>query len=92
MVITLVDSNGKTFYEHPREICYRLHPTSEWTAGELLTENYWFIMPAKVPEGAVEVRIGPYDVDKNELQSFASKLEGKVDGDGRVKLETFEPY
>ncbi|OIO37485.1 MAG: hypothetical protein AUJ72_04480 [Candidatus Omnitrophica bacterium CG1_02_46_14] len=92
MALTLVDSKGQTFYQYGRNICYRIHPTSEWNAGELVTENYWFIMPGKVPQGAIEVRMGGYDVDKIERQDFVSKIKGKVDDNGRVKLETFEPY
>ncbi len=92
MAITLVDSKGQTFYQYYRNICYRLHPTNEWNAGDIVSENYWFIMPAKVPEGAIEVRMGCYDLDKKEKQNFVSKIEGKIDDDGRVKLEVFEPY
>ena len=92
MILTLVDSRGNTFYEYTRHLCYRLYPTSEWNPGDTVVENYWFIMPQEVPEGAVEVRVGAMDMDKMEAQSFASKMEGKVDAYGRVKLETFEPY
>ena len=91
-VITLVDSRGNTFYEYKHYLCYRLNPTNEWNNGDIVVENFWFVMPSNVPQGAIEVRMGFLDMDKMEVCSFSSKLEGKIDSFGRIKLETFEPY
>lgn len=92
MLITIVNARGGTIYKYHRNICYRLYPTKDWNAGETVVENYWFIMPPNLPRQNIEVRLSLVDQDKKELQIFKGELKEKIDGYGRVLLDTFEPY
>ena len=49
-------------------------------------------MPAGLSKESVELRVGIYDAEKHELQVFERSLKEKIDPQGRVRIETFDPY
>ncbi|MCG3176727.1 MAG: hypothetical protein MOGMAGMI_01688 [Candidatus Omnitrophica bacterium] len=89
--ITLVDPRGRTVYEDWRDIGYRLRPTYEWAEGDRMVERYWLILPSDLPKEPLELRVGIGDPEKVEFLRFKSKIEGRIDPNGRAKVDTFDP-
>ena len=91
LLVTLVDARGRTVYEWSHPLCYQIYPTKEWRSGEHILEKVWFLMPPKLPKETLEMRAGVYD-DEHGLGVFKGEAKDKIDPNGRVKLETFDPY
>lgn len=91
VAITLVDPRGRTVYEDFRDIGYRIQPVHLWQEGDRMIEHYWLVLPSDLPSEPLELRVGLADPDKAEFLRFKSPLEGKIDPNGRARVDTFDP-
>ncbi|MEI8345813.1 MAG: hypothetical protein WCG06_07070, partial [Candidatus Omnitrophota bacterium] len=91
LLLTLVDSSGKTVYEYHHPIGYRIRPATDWQRSDRVAEHFWFCLPAGLPARPVEMRIGLGDTDKKQIVPFTGPLKGQLDPQGRARLDTLEP-
>jgi hypothetical protein len=77
--VHFTDSKGNIIFQQDHPFCYGEYPTSEWNTREIIKEEYYFPVPAKVKEGAYNIKIGVYIPHKERLDVVTTEA-GTWDG------------
>jgi hypothetical protein len=67
---------------------YGHYPFSRWQAGEVVADPRWVTLPANLPAGIYQVRVGVYDTLTGQRRAIADPLQDAA-GDS-LMLQTFE--
>jgi hypothetical protein len=71
--------DAQPFYGH--------YPFSGWQAGEVVATPYWVMLPADLPAGVYQVRVGVYDAQTGQRRRIADPKNDAA-GDS-LMLQTF---
>ncbi len=86
--IHLVDANGEQVAGQDQPPLAGFAPTHAWQPGQRFVDGYAVGLPADLPPGEYEVRVGLYTIDGGRLPVF---IDGEVGGDfvtlGMVAVE-----
>ena len=55
--LLLKNKNGQIVHEKLYPLAYGLYPTTEWQTNETVKINYWFLMPAGLPESDYQINL-----------------------------------
>ena len=58
--VHLVDANGKIIAQQDAQPQHGAYPTSFWDAGEIVVDEYTFVVPRDAPPGDYQIEIGIY--------------------------------
>jgi hypothetical protein len=58
----LVDANGQLVTQRDSEPGGGLNPTTRWPPGETIIDNHGVLIPADLPPGSYQIRLGLYDL------------------------------
>jgi len=57
LIVRVQGADGETLLRQVTNICYNLHPTSEWSEGEMIRANHFIALPADLPRGKYSLQM-----------------------------------
>jgi len=84
--ISVVDGFGRSVYSVQRLLCYGLYPLADWEVGEVVKDEFLFVVPERLQESSYEVRLGLLSRPHSRPVSMRSPIDGALDAEGRVRL------
>jgi len=72
--------DAQPFYGH--------YPFSQWQAGEVVATPYWVMLPADLPAGTYQARVGVYDTATGQRRAIVDPMQDAA-GDS-LMLQTFD--
>lgn len=84
--LSVVGSDGRRAYSVQRLMCYGLYPFEEWKIGEIVKDDFLFVVPDDLQGSAYELRLGLLERPRNRPAAMSSPVEGALDPEGRVRL------
>jgi hypothetical protein len=81
-------SNGEVVAVADKQPVYGSYPFDRWQRGEVVRDPHWVKLPADLPAGTYQVRVGVYDRQTGERSAIADPLNDAA-GDS-LMLQTFE--
>jgi hypothetical protein len=86
MSVDVVGVEGNRIYTAAKPLCYGLHPFPKWKIGEVVREEYAFVVPERLQNTAYEVRLSVNDERTGGVIEMKSSVRGAIDAEGRVRL------
>ena len=81
-------ANGEVVQNGDHRPIYDTYPFPQWQAGEVVTDPYWIKLPADLPPGVYQIRVGAYDHASGQRREIT---DPRNDAAGNsLLLETFE--
>lgn len=81
-------ANGEVMQNGDHRPIYDTYPFPQWQAGEVVTDPYWIKLPADLPPGVYQIRVGAYDHASGQRREIT---DPRNDAAGNsLMLETFE--
>lgn len=84
--LSVVGPNGRQVYSVQRLMCYGLYPIQEWKIGEIVKDDFLFVVPDDLQGSAYELRLGLLERPRGRAVAMSSPVEGALDSEGRVRL------
>lgn len=85
--VHLYGADGQIVAQHDNEPVAGSRPTSSWSSGETIVDNYGLLIPPDVVAGDYWLRVGMYDPAD---PSTRLQVEGAEAADGLIELESIE--
>jgi hypothetical protein len=77
-LVFLYDQMGRPVLSMEISLFSVLCPPTSWKSGDVVRQNYWFITPADLPQGPLEMRLGIVD-EEHRLVKLDSSSESLLD-------------
>ncbi len=84
--LSVVDASGRSVYSVQRLLCYGLYPLADWRTGEVVKDEFLFVVPERLQGTSYEVRLGLLSRPDSRPVPMRSPVDGALDSEGRVRL------
>lgn len=84
--LSVVDTAGRSVYSVQRLLCYGLYPLADWKEGEVVKDEFLFVVPERLQGSSYEVRLGLLSRPDSRPVPMRSPVDGALDSEGRVRL------
>jgi hypothetical protein len=81
-------STGEVVAVGDAQPSYGYYPFSQWQAGEVVADPHWVTLPADLPAGTYQARVGVYDTATGQRRAIVDPLQDAA-GDS-LMLQTFD--
>jgi uncharacterized membrane protein len=97
LIFKIIDKEEKVLHRYNHPICYQINPTYVWKKGDIIKENMWILVPSKIKEKDVWLKMGIIDRSAVEPRGGVARgvpvrtnKEGMFDKEGWIELGRIE--